>query len=71
MFDLPYVIVLAISTIDSVIIYSTSSLAPIAIVGNIHYSLITDISWMGGKILATSSSDGYCSFIKMETNELG
>lgn len=45
MIDIPYVIVFAISTIDNVMIYSTSSLSPLAVVGNIHFALINDLTF--------------------------
>lgn len=61
----------AVATTDSVLIYSTSSLIPLAIVGNIHFSLLTDLAWLNSSILCVSSSDGYCSFIIIENNEFG
>ena len=71
MFDIPYVIVFAIATADAVFIYSTESISPIAVVGGIHYSLLTDLAWFNSKILAVSSSDGYCSFLYLENEQVG
>lgn len=43
--DIPYRIVFAVATTDQVIIYTTDSIIPLAIVGNIHYAPINDMSW--------------------------
>lgn len=71
MIDIPYVIVFAISTLDSVLIYSTASLTPLAVVGNIHYALINDLVFFSTVSLIICSSDGLCSFVFFEDNELG
>lgn len=63
MVDIPYVIVFAISTMDSVMIYSTASLTPLAVVGNVHFALINDIVFFGAQQLIVCSSDGMCSFV--------
>ena len=39
--------------------------------GNCHYAALTDLSWRGAEMLALSSSDGYCSFVVFEKDELG
>lgn len=74
-FDLPYKMVYAIATTDSVLVYSTQCLIPIIIIanitGNIHYASITDMSWNSSKLLGISSSDGFCSFMIFEPSELG
>jgi chromatin assembly factor 1 subunit B len=69
--EIPYKIVFAIGTHDSVLIYSTESLIPVCVVGNLHYQILNDLSWLEDRMLAVASSDGYCSFIKFENNELG
>jgi chromatin assembly factor 1 subunit B len=75
LFDVPYKMVFAIATTDAVLIYSTQSLVPLLIVsnisGNLHYASLTDMSWNGTKLLGISCSDGYCSFLSMNQNELG
>ena len=43
--DLPYRIVFAVGTLDQVIIYTTESIYPIAVIGNIHFATINDMSW--------------------------
>lgn len=69
--DLPYVMVFAIATIDSVYIYGTDSINPRFAITNIHYQALTDLAWNGDSILAISSSDGYISFCSFEKGELG
>jgi len=75
LFDIPYKMVFAVATTDSIMVYSTQSLVPIIlvsnIIGHIHYATLTDISWNGSKIMGVSSSDGYCSFMIFDKNELG
>lgn len=71
MLDIPYAVIFAIATTDTVMVYSTESLQPLAIIGNIHYAGLTDLSWNGSKQLAVSSQDGYCSFIHFENGTLG
>jgi len=72
MMDLPYRMIFAVATDHSVIIYDTQQISPIAVISNIHYTRLTDISWSSdGRILIASSSDGYCSIIHFENGELG
>lgn len=72
LFKLPYRFIFAVATLNSVYVYDTESVPPIAILAGIHYAAITDISWSpSGKFLAISSQDGYCSLIEMENEELG
>ncbi|CAM8922002.1 unnamed protein product [Rhodiola kirilowii] len=72
LFKLPYRFIFAVATLNSVYVYDTESVPPIAILAGIHYAAITDISWSpDGKFLAISSQDGYCSLIELENEELG
>ena len=71
LFDVPYCMVFALATIDSVIIYSTQRLTPMFIVGNVHYAMLSDISWAGQRTLGVSSNDGFCSFLVFDEKELG
>lgn len=64
-FDLPYKMIFAVATQDSVIIYDTEKLEPLAVVNNLHYSTITDMSWDGNKVIV-SAADGFCSMIKFD-----
>ncbi|KAG1681784.1 Chromatin assembly factor 1 subunit B [Nymphon striatum] len=71
-FSFPYRIVFAVATQDSIIIYDTQQPIPIAHVSNCHYTRLSDIAWSrDGRILIVSSTDGYCSFVTFEENELG
>ncbi|XP_058788838.1 chromatin assembly factor 1 subunit B [Phymastichus coffea] len=72
MIDLPYRMVFAVATDNSVIVYDTQQTSPIAIISNIHYTRLTDITWSSdGRLLVASSSDGYCSIIHFQVGELG
>jgi hypothetical protein len=51
------------------LIYSTDSIFPIAILGNLHYGCINDLVWVGNQKLIASSSDGYCSIISFDEGE--
>jgi len=63
--------VYAVATSSAVLIYSTEQTQPLYGMGNYHYAALTDLSWKGSDMLAVSSSDGYCSFLIFENNELG
>lgn len=67
--DLPYRMVFAVATTDQVLIYTTDSIVPLAIVSNIHYAPINDMSWQGRNKLIACSSDGYCSVITFATED--
>uniref|UniRef100_A0A7N0TRP2 CAF-1 p60 homolog n=1 Tax=Kalanchoe fedtschenkoi TaxID=63787 RepID=A0A7N0TRP2_KALFE len=72
LFKLPYRFVFAVATLNSVYVYDTESVSPIAILAGVHYAAITDISWSpNGKFLAVSSQDGYCTLIELKNEELG
>lgn len=71
MIDVPYKMVFAVGTIDSLYIYDTQSIVPRYAVTNIHFQALTDIAWNGSSLLAVSSADGYVSFFMFERNELG
>ncbi|XP_005375795.1 PREDICTED: chromatin assembly factor 1 subunit B [Chinchilla lanigera] len=69
---LPYRLVFAVASEDSVLLYDTQQLFPFGYVSNIHYHTLSDISWSSdGAFLAISSTDGYCSFVTFEKDELG
>lgn len=53
------------ATLDSVVLYSTDSLLPLAVLGHLHYDSITDLAWSAdGSLLAISSRDCYCRWGK-------
>ncbi|KAJ3258742.1 Chromatin assembly factor 1 subunit B [Boothiomyces macroporosus] len=67
-----YRYIYALATHDSVAIYDTEDMAPIAFFGKFHYASLTDISWSyDGQYLMISSIDGFCSMIEFPDNELG
>ncbi|XP_021260907.1 chromatin assembly factor 1 subunit B isoform X1 [Numida meleagris] len=70
--NLPYRLVFAVASEDSVLFYDTEQSFPFGYVSNIHYHTLSDISWSSdGAFLAISSTDGYCSFVTFEKDELG
>lgn len=72
LFNLPYRLVFAVASEDSVLFYDTEQSFPFGYVSNIHYHTLSDISWSSdGAFLAISSTDGYCSFVTFEKDELG
>lgn len=69
---LPYRYIYALITKDSLLIHDTQSYSPIAVIGNMHYSALTDVAWSGcGNRVMVSSRDGYCSVVEFEAGELG
>lgn len=71
-FSLPYKMIFAIATQDSVMIYDTCSLSPLAYVSNLHYSSITDIRWdADGLRIIVTSTDGFCSAITFDDGSFG
>ncbi|KAK9950083.1 hypothetical protein M0R45_005587 [Rubus argutus] len=71
-FNLPHRIVFAVATLNSLYIYDTESVPPIAILAGLHYAAITDIAWSpDAHYIALSSQDGYCTLIEFENDELG
>ncbi|KAI3627569.1 CAC2 [Malassezia furfur] len=72
MFALPYRMVYAIATQESVWVYDTQQSAPLCCFSNLHYASFTDLAWSpDGQVLMMSSTDGYCSVAVFDYNELG
>eukprot|EP00877_Chromochloris_zofingiensis_P011531 jgi/Chrzof1/6631/Cz19g03120.t1 len=70
--ELPYRLVFAVATSDSVLLYHTESLQPFLLLGPLHYAPITDLAWSAdGSFLFISSRDGYCSAAAFQPGELG
>ena len=44
-FSLPYRIVYAVATQDSVLVYDTQQQTPLVVVSNLHYATFTDLTW--------------------------
>eukprot|EP00850_Spirogloea_muscicola_P023628 SM000373S13610 [mRNA] locus=s373:7134:18111:+ [translate_table: standard] len=71
-FKLPYKLVYAIASLNSVYLYNTEHLQPVVVLGGIHYAAVTDIAWsQDARFLAVSSQDGYCTIVSFEAGELG
>ncbi|MBN3300919.1 CAF1B factor, partial [Amia calva] len=71
-FKLPYRLVFAVASEDSLFLYDTQQTIPFGYISNIHYHTLSDITWSkDGSFLAVSSTDGYCSFVTFEAGELG
>lgn len=71
-FSLPYRMVYAVATQDSVLLYDTQQKSPIAVVSNLHCATFTDLAWASdGLTLFISSSDGFCSTLSFAAGELG
>lgn len=71
-FSLPYRMIYAVATQDAVTLYDTQQLSPIGILSNFHYATLTDLTWsFDGNALLMTSTDGYCSIVLFDENELG
>lgn len=71
-FALPYRIVYAVATQDSILVYDTQQQTPLCVVSNLHFTTFTDLTWSSdGLTLLMSSSDGFCSTITFTPGELG
>ena len=70
---LPYRMVVAIATTDSVAVYDTETMHALGAANKVHFSEITDLAWIEDKglHLIMSSRDGFCSLISFEKGELG
>ncbi|KAK9238541.1 hypothetical protein V1525DRAFT_455756 [Lipomyces kononenkoae] len=71
-FVLPYRVIYAIATQDSVFIYDTQQTSPLCVVSNLHYATFTDLTWsVDGRVLFMTSTDGFCSVVVFDKGELG
>uniref|UniRef100_A0A8C2ZRI3 Chromatin assembly factor 1 subunit B n=1 Tax=Cyclopterus lumpus TaxID=8103 RepID=A0A8C2ZRI3_CYCLU len=71
-YQLPYRMVFAVASEDSIFLYDTQQTIPFGLVSNIHYHTLSDLTWSrDGSFLAVSSTDGYCSFLSFSPGELG
>ncbi|XP_040563392.1 chromatin assembly factor 1 subunit B isoform X2 [Lepeophtheirus salmonis] len=72
LFALPYRMIYAVATQNTVMFYDTQQATPFARVSKIHYIGLTDLSWSAdGHTCIVSSTDGYASFIEFQKGELG
>ncbi|CAI4219332.1 unnamed protein product [Parascedosporium putredinis] len=71
-FVLPYRMVYAVATQDSVLLYDTQQQTPLCVVSNLHCATFTDLTWASdGLTLLITSSDGFCSTLSFDVGELG
>ncbi|KAH6657338.1 WD40-repeat-containing domain protein [Truncatella angustata] len=71
-FALPYRMIYAVATQDTVLLYDTQQMTPICVVSNLHLTTFTDLAWSNdGLTLLISSFDGFCSTISFSPGELG
>ncbi|GAA5802691.1 WD40-repeat-containing domain protein [Helicostylum pulchrum] len=71
-FALPYRMLYATASQDSVYIYDTQQSRPICAISGMHFAPITDLAWShDGSVLMFSSADGYCSAVVFSDGELG
>jgi len=72
MLALPYRMVFAIATQNTVTFYDTQQCEPFAQVSRIHYVGLNDISWApDGQTLLVASTDGFCSVVNFKDGEIG
>lgn len=70
--NLNYRSVFAVLTLDSVLLYDTYHVTPLAMARGLHYASLTDCAWTSdGRTLIVSSRDGYVTFISFNKGELG
>ncbi|KAH7100946.1 WD40 repeat-like protein [Auriculariales sp. MPI-PUGE-AT-0066] len=63
-FALPYRMIYAVAAMDSVAIYDTQQVSPIALLSRLHYDEFTDVTWShDGRALVLSARDGYCTVV--------
>lgn len=66
-----YCMIYAIACQDSVLVFSTDSVQPIAVVGNLHYATLTDVTFSpDGLSLMMTSTDGFVSIIYFDKGDL-
>ena len=70
---LPYRMIFALVTQNSVYIFDTQSRSPIFMFSNLHYASLTDVSWSSdGNKLVASSVDGFCTVAEFDPkNDFG
>ncbi|KAI0251864.1 WD40-repeat-containing domain protein [Lactifluus subvellereus] len=63
-FALPYRMLFAVATMDTIVIHDTQQAGPICLLTKLHYDEFTDMSWSpDGQCLMLSSRDGYCTIV--------
>ncbi|XP_050668965.1 chromatin assembly factor 1 subunit B [Leptidea sinapis] len=63
---------LAVATARALLLYDTQHTTPLAVLSDLHYTRLTDLTWSDdGLVLVTSSTDGFCSVVMFTEGELG
>ncbi|KAK4366909.1 hypothetical protein RND71_014789 [Anisodus tanguticus] len=77
-FKLPYRLIFAVATLNTLYIYDTESVQPISIVAALLFSfvkhsrnLFNSFCFGLNQNLALSSQDGYCTLLEFDNEELG
>ncbi|KAF8216296.1 WD40-repeat-containing domain protein [Mycena galopus ATCC 62051] len=66
-FALPYRMLYAVVTMDTVAIYDTQQAGPVCLLTKLHYDEFTDLTWSpDGQCLILSSRDGYCTLVTFD-----
>ncbi|KAF7300214.1 WD-REPEATS-REGION domain-containing protein [Mycena kentingensis (nom. inval.)] len=66
-FALPYRMLYAVVTMDSVAIYDTQQAGPVCLLSKLHYDEFTDLSWSpDGQCLILAARDGYCTLVTFD-----
>lgn len=67
---LPYALVFAVATQNTVYVFDTCRQHPIYIYSNLHYASLTDIAWSAdGYSLVISSVDGFCTAVSFNSDD--
>lgn len=71
-FALPYRMVFAVATVDTLFIFDTQQAEPLALIGSLHYLTLTDLAWsLAGDTLVVGSTDGFCLAVLVQPDVLG
>lgn len=69
---LPYRMIYTVFTMDSIYVFDTHQMAPIAVFRDLHYGSLTDVSWsVDGHTMLVTATDGFCSMVTFAADELG
>ncbi|KAF8503052.1 WD40 repeat-like protein [Hysterangium stoloniferum] len=66
-FALPYRMLFAIATMDTITIHDTQQAGPVCMFTKLHYDEFTDMAWSpDGQCLMLTSRDGFCTIIVLD-----